>query len=170
MKRLDRRVPFTRQTAGELRLPFDVRQKSRVRALTTEGIDVGIQLERGSTLADGDHLASAEGEVFVVRAEAEPVSMAVSRDPRLLLRAAYHLGNRHVRLEIGEGYVAYQPDHVLDEMVAGLGLYVVRTCRPFEPEPGAYHSHRGETTTEGGPRVAHEHHHHGHHGHDHEPS
>lgn len=168
MKVLDRRVPFTRQTSGELRLPFDVRQKSRVRAATTGGVDVGIQLERGSTLADGDHLATAEGEVFVVRAEAEPVSMAVSRDPRLLLRAAYHLGNRHIRLEIGEGYVAYQPDHVLDEMVAGLGLYVVRASRPFEPEPGAYHTHRSDTAGSIGSQ--HSHHHHESHGHGHEPS
>ncbi len=169
MKLLDKRVPFTRQTSGELRLPFDVRQKSRVRATTTDGVDVGIQLERGSTLADGDHLATTEGEVFVVRAEEEPVSMAVSRDPKLLLRAAYHLGNRHIRLEIGDGYVAYQPDHVLDEMVAGLGLYVVRTSRPFEPEPGAYHSHRG-AGHDAQPPHSPAHHHHGGHGHSHEPS
>ena len=83
----------------------------------------------------------------MVRAAAEPVSVVVSADPLLLLRAAYHLGNRHVPLQIGAGWLRYLRDHVLDDLCRGLGLEVEAASLPFEPEAGAYagsshgHSH-----------------------------
>ncbi|HYY16096.1 MAG TPA: urease accessory protein UreE, partial [Gammaproteobacteria bacterium] len=83
-----------------------------------------------------------------VCAAAEPVTTAFTEDAHLLARAAYHLGNRHVALQIGEGWVRYLANHVLDAMVGKLGLVIVHEERPFEPEVGAYsgssHNHRGE--------------------------
>ena len=95
-------------------------------------------LERGQVLRDGDLLASADGLVVQVRAAAEPVSEVACPDPLLLARACYHLGNRHVPLQIREGRLRYQHDHVLDEMLRGLGLHPRFSEAPFEPEPGAY--------------------------------
>jgi urease accessory protein len=73
----------------------------------------------------------------------ETVSVARSDNPRLLARAAYHLGNRHVALEIGPGWLRYGHDHVLDQMLSGLGLDLSVECAPFEPEAGAYHGSAG---------------------------
>ena len=88
-----------------------------------------------------DLLASVDGTIVVVRAAAEPVSEVRCDDPLLLARACYHLGNRHVPLQIEPGFVRYQHDHVLDEMLQGLGLSVAVCQAPFEPEPGAYGGH-----------------------------
>ena len=87
--------------------------------------------------------------VVVVRAAAEPVSEVCCGDPLLFARACYHLGNRHVPLQIDDGRLRYQHDHVLDDMLRGLGLQVGFAEAPFEPEPGAYggsahgHAHAG---------------------------
>jgi urease accessory protein len=131
-----------------LRLPFETRQKSRFRACLTDGTEVGVMLERGQVLRDGECLCAAAGDVVVrVQAAPEPVSEVHSADALLLLRAGYHLGNRHVPLQVGPGWLRYLHDHVLDEMVRGLGLSVGFTQAPFEPEAGAYaagghaHSH-----------------------------
>ena len=140
-----------------LRLPFETRQKSRFRALLDGGAEVAVTLERGQILRHGEHLCGPEGRVVRVEAAAEPVSEVRSTDPLLLLRASYHLGNRHVPVEVAADGLRYLHDHVLDDMVRGLGLAVIQARLPFEPEAGAYaggaHAH------------AHEHHHHhdGHH-------
>lgn len=138
-----------------LTLPFELRQRSRLRAKLDHGEDAALQLPRGSVLRGGDLLLTSDGRVVMVRAAAESVSTARTHDGTLLARAAYHLGNRHVPLELGDGFVRYAHDHVLDEMVRQLGLEVICEQTPFEPEAGAYghaghghghpHSHASDT-------------------------
>jgi urease accessory protein len=143
MLRVERRVLAGTPT-DVLSLPYDDRKKSRLRAQAESGREVAIVLERGSSLRDGDLLAADSGEILLVRAAAESVSDVTSADAVLLARAAYHLGNRHVALQIEPGALRYQHDHVLDEMVAALGLQVTQRTAAFEPEGGAYaggHSH-----------------------------
>ncbi len=111
--------------------------------MLSSGEEVGLILERGSILRGGDLLLAEDGRVVAVVAQPETVSTASASDPWSLCRASYHLGNRHVALQIGDGWVRYQHDHVLDDMVRGLGLQVIVEEAPFEPEAGAYggHSH-----------------------------
>lgn len=123
---------------GVLRLPFDTRQKSRFRGRLTDGTEVGVMLERGQILRHGDCLVGDQGRVVRVEAAPETVSTVRAGDATLLARVCYHLGNRHVPLEIGAGYARYRHDHVLDGMVRGLGLEPVAEEAPFEPEAGAY--------------------------------
>lgn len=127
--------------AGGLVLPFEQRCKSRFRALLEDGREVGVLLPRGTVLRGGDLLADESGMHVRVTAATEPTSIAFSGDDLLLARAAYHLGNRHVPLEIGEGWVRYLHDHVLDAMLVGMGLHVRSEYAPFEPEAGAYEHH-----------------------------
>jgi urease accessory protein len=122
-------------------LPFERRQKARQRAHLAAGSEVGIQLPRGTVLRGGDRLRASDGTVLEIVAAREPVSTVWCRDLRRLAQVAYHLGNRHVPLEIGAGWVRYLADHVLDAMVAQLGLTVVHHDEPFEPESGAYGGH-----------------------------
>jgi urease accessory protein len=125
----------------ELVLPFEQREKARQRARLAVGREIGIQLSRGTVLRGGDRLRAADGTVVEIVAAREPVSTVWSRDLRQLTRVAYHLGNRHVALEVGTGWVRYRTDHVLDAMVTQLGLPVQHDQEPFEPEAGAYGSH-----------------------------
>jgi urease accessory protein len=124
----------------ELRLvlPFGDRAKSRLRVTFDNGEEAGLFLERGSVLRNGDLLLADDGRVVEVRAATETVSTVRSADALMLARASYHLGNRHVALEIGPGWLRYQHDHVLDDMLRGFGLTVVVEQAPFEPEGGAY--------------------------------
>ncbi|HEY7773411.1 MAG TPA: urease accessory protein UreE [Marinagarivorans sp.] len=127
-----------------LELTFDDRQKSRHRAQTTCGQTLGWFIERGHVLKDGDLLQCTTGQVAIVISAPESVSTVYAKTPLQLMRAAYHLGNRHVPLQITEAFLRYQHDHVLDDMVRGLGLNVECEKAPFQPEPGAYaggHSH-----------------------------
>jgi urease accessory protein len=126
---------------GVLTLTFDQRRISRLRAALDDGREVALLLLRGTILRDGDHLRGEGGAVVLVRAAAESLSVAATGDAHLLTRAAYHLGNRHVPLQIGVDYVAYAHDHVLDDMVRGLGLTVTSRMAPFEPEAGAFADH-----------------------------
>jgi urease accessory protein len=128
-------------SALTLVLPFEQRQKARQRARLTAGYDVGIQLPRGTMLRGGDRLRAADGTTLEIVAARERVSTVWCRDLRRLALVAYHLGNRHVALEIGTGFVRYLADHVLDAMVAQLGFAVVHHEEPFEPESGAYGGH-----------------------------
>jgi urease accessory protein len=121
-----------------LTLPFDLRCKSRLRTRLDSGEDVGLFLPRGTVLHHGDRLRATDGLVIEVRAAPEAVSIARTDDALLLARVAYHLGNRHVALQIGPGWLRYLHDHVLDRMARELGLDVVCEQLPFEPEAGAY--------------------------------
>ena len=131
-------------------LPFDMRSRSRFRARLDNGEEVGVILTRGHILRGGDRLRAEDGRIIGVAAASETVSTAHARDSDMLARGAYHLGNRHVALQIGPLWLRYSHDHVLDDMVRGLGFTLVVEEAPFEPEGGAYHAHGG----------------HGHHSHD----
>jgi urease accessory protein len=124
-------------------LPFELRQKSRLRARLESGAEIGLFLERGTLLRGGDLLLAEDGAVIEVIAALERVSTVRARALRDLTRAAYHLGNRHMPLQVGDAWLRYLHDHVLDDMVRGLGLDVIVEEAPFEPEAGAYggHSH-----------------------------
>lgn len=123
-----------------LTLPFELRQKSRLHTQLDSGENVGIILSRGTVLRGGDCLRAENGLVVKLQAAVEPVSTVTSDKPLLLLRACYHLGNRHVAMQIDQNRLRYLQDHVLDEMVTSLGLTVHHEQAPFEPEAGAYHS------------------------------
>lgn len=144
-----------RPATERLVLPFDLRQRSRLRAQLTSGGDVGLFLERGTVLRGGDLLMAEDGTVIEVVAARETVSTVREADASRLARAGYHLGNRHVPVEIGMGWLRYGHDHVLDDMMRGLGLRVVVEEARFEPEAGAY-AHDAEASHE----HAHEHDHH----------
>jgi urease accessory protein len=136
-----------------LTLPFEERQRTRRRVALSTGEQAVLLTPRGTLLRGGDVLSLSDGRFVRVVAAPEDVSTVHSSQPRSLARAAYHLGNRHVALEVGEGFVRYLHDHVLDDMVRELGLEVVVERAAFEPEGGAYaggHSHsHGEGETAG---------------------
>jgi len=151
--RITSKVDSDTPATARLCLPIDSRTRSRLRVTLEDGREAGLFLPRGLILRGGDHLAADSGEVIEVIAAQESVSTVRTEDTQLLTRCAYHLGNRHVPLEVGADYLRYQHDHVLDEMVRGLGAQVISEQAPFEPEAGAYASD------------GHGHHHH-HHDHD----
>jgi urease accessory protein len=122
-------------------LEYESRQRSRLRITTARGRDIALQLPRGTVLAHGDQLRVNDGTILRILAACEQLSRVESGNTAQLARAAFHLGNRHVALEVGDGYVAYQHDHVLDEMLRGLGFSVISVLLPFSPEPGAYQHH-----------------------------
>lgn len=131
----------------ELELTYEKRTRSRLRATTQSGIEVGLFLPRGRVLAEGDRLLATDGSVVVIRARPEKLSQVCCDDPLLLSRAAYHMGNRHEPLEIQPGQLRYLCDHVLDAMLVGFGLKVESVHAPFNPEPGAYHNHAHSVAT-----------------------
>lgn len=119
-------------------LKYADRQKSRLRITLDSGETAGILLIHGSKLRSGNVLTSASGERLRIVAALESVSMVSAYNQHAFARLCYHLGNRHVPVEIGDGWARYERDHVLDEMVAGLGFDVIHEDATFEPEPGAY--------------------------------
>ncbi len=143
MLRLTEVIKDSRQACASLSLPIEKRIKARLRAALDDGREVGLFLPRGLTLRHGDRLGNEEGLVVEIKAAPEQVSSVYCDDPLLLARACYHLGNRHVPLQIEPGMVRYQHDHVLDDMLRGLGLEVVSEQAPFEPEEGAYGGQSG---------------------------
>lgn len=138
MIKLIKKSDRIRSVDTTLTLPLHSRIKSRLRVRLDDGRDAGLFLERGTTLKDGDLLIGNNGVSVLVRAAREALSCVASDDPHLLSRACYHLGNRHVSIQIEPGRVSYLHDHVLDDMLRGLGLEVSFTEAAFEPEPGAY--------------------------------
>jgi urease accessory protein len=141
--RILQRLGEPRDAQLQLLLPFELRSRSRFRARLVSGEGVGVQLTRGQILRGGDRLLIEDGRVVEVRAAPESVSTVRTPDARLLARAAYHLGNRHVALQVGDGWLRYGHDHVLDDMVRGLGAEITVEQAPFEPEAGAYHGEHG---------------------------
>lgn len=125
----------------EVHLVYEEREKSRYRAVTAGGQGIGWFLPRGNVLCDGDALLCDQQQVVMVRAASETLTEASSDDPLLLLRAAYHLGNRHVSLQIIPGALRFPRDHVLEQMLEGLGLEVRVIDDAFHPERGAYAVH-----------------------------
>ena len=133
-------------TAGEptdrLALTWESRRKSRLRATTVNGVEVGLFLPRGTVLLDGDLVTAANGTIIRIEAAPEDVSTISSPDAVLLARVAYHLGNRHVRTQVGPGFIRYRHDRAIDELMRKLGATVVSEELPFEPERGTEdHAH-----------------------------
>lgn len=138
---LTRIVASSVEITDSLTLPFDLRQKSRQRVTLGSGRAAALMMERGLVLRGNDRLAGEGSDVVLVIAAKEQVSTVASEDLRLLARVAYHLGNRHIPVEVGHGYLRYQHDHVLDHMVGELGLSARIEAAAFEPEGGAYGAH-----------------------------
>lgn len=142
----------TQPATDSVALAYDERKRSRLKVTLASGREAGIFLERGNDLHGGDRLAAEDGRTVVeILAAPEKLIEAVASDPHLFARAAYHLGNRHVPVQIvaesGGGRLRFQTDHVLAEMLRGLGCPVIETEAPFQPEAGAYggpHAHRDE--------------------------
>ncbi|HEY9910239.1 MAG TPA: urease accessory protein UreE [Thermosynechococcaceae cyanobacterium] len=125
-----------------LSLTSEERTRSRHRFETRAGQVVFLQLPRGTVLRDGDVLQSETGQFIRIVAEPEPVLTVQTETPLALLQAAYHLGNRHVPLEIAPTYLRLLPDSVLRDLLEHRGLRVVEEVQPFQPELGAYgHGH-----------------------------
>jgi urease accessory protein len=129
-----------------LTLPLDQRKRSRQRVVLDNGEEAALLLPRGTSLLDDDRLVSTDGIVIKVKAAREPLSRVASRDTLLLCRACYHLGNRHMPVQISQFSLLYPSDHVLDDMIRSMGLKVTQVSAPFEPETGAFngvvkHSH-----------------------------
>jgi urease accessory protein len=141
---------------GQLKLPFDARQKSRLKTRLVSGEEVGLMLPRGEILRGGDLVTASDGRVIEVIAEPEQLLHIESAE---LARIAYHLGNRHVPVQVGEGFLRIAADHVLEEMVKKLGAKVKAVEAPFEPEAGAYAGghHQHDEMGHGG--KIHDHHH-----------
>ncbi|EKT3732790.1 urease accessory protein UreE, partial [Escherichia coli] len=138
---LTRRVEPPAQTTASVTLPVDMRVKSRIKVTLNDGRQAGLLLPRGLLLRDGDILSNENGDEFIkVIAADEAVSVVRCADPFMLAKACWHLGNRHVPLQIMPGELRYHHDHVLDDMLRQFGLDVDFAHLPFEPEAGAYAS------------------------------
>ncbi|HQU78974.1 MAG TPA: urease accessory protein UreE [Azonexus sp.] len=141
---LNRRT--TAPATDSVALAYDERKRSRLKVKLASGAEAGIFLERGDHLHGGDRLAEEDGAAIVeILAAPERLIEAVADSPLLFARAAYHLGNRHVPVQIlptdHGGKLRFQTDHVLAEMAKGLGCTVSETEAPFQPESGAYGGH-----------------------------
>ena len=135
--------------APTLTLAFDARCKSRLAATLDNGEEVALLLPRGTVLRDGDVLVAQDGALVRVVAAAEAVLRVRAPDRITLTRAAYHLGNRHTPVEIGDDYLKLEFDPVLADMLKRLGATVEQVSMPFQPETGAYgggHRHGHDET------------------------
>lgn len=135
---IEQRYSGSAAPTEQLVLPFDLRCKSRLRTRLASGEDTGLFLERGTVLRGGDRLQGHDGRVVEVVAAPEKLIEVQSDNATLLARAAYHLGNRHVPVQVGAGWLRLAADPVLHTMLCGLGLSPVAVEGPFEPEAGAY--------------------------------
>jgi urease accessory protein len=127
--------------AERLVLPFESRRKRLLRATLASGEEVSFCQPRGRIVRGGDLLLAADGRIIEVVAAPERLLHVQCARPAEMLRAAYHLGNRHVPVEIGAGYLRLPYDPVLAEMLRALGAELARVEAPFEPETGAYGPH-----------------------------
>lgn len=136
------------EVQGQLRLPFELRQKRWLFAALVTGEEVALRLPRGASLRGGDRLLAADGRVIEVIAAVERLVHVECTTASALARVAYHLGNRHVPVQIGDRFLRFGENHVLEEMLRGLGAKLTIIEAPFEPESGAYssaHSHDDQT-------------------------
>lgn len=144
-------APVLLKRASSLELDWDIRQKSRFDATDSTGRQLGVFLPRGTLVRGGDVLVAEDGSLIKVVASAQKV-LLIQHDtdhgtPFDLIRAAYHLGNRHVPIELKPDHLKIEPDHVLGDMLRTMRLVVTEVETAFEPEGGAYssqpHSHGG---------------------------
>jgi urease accessory protein len=170
-------APVLLKRAATVELDWDVRQKSRFDATDSAGRHLGVFLPRGTLVRGGDVLVAADGSLVRVIAAPQPVlritPCPAHGSPFDLVRAAYHLGNRHVQIELKSDHLKIEPDHVLADMLRAMHLIVNAAEEGFEPEGGAYaaggHGHSHSHSHSHGHDHDHDHgHDHSHdHGHDH---
>jgi urease accessory protein len=133
------------QRASTLTLDWDTRQKSRFDATDSQGRALGVFLPRGAVVRGGDVLVAEDGSLVRVQAAPQDVLRITActehGSPFDLTRAAYHLGNRHVPIELQPDHLKIEPDHVLADMLRAMHMTVVAVSEPFEPENGAYGDH-----------------------------
>lgn len=153
---LTKRIEST-DTTLELPLPYEYRQKARFRTKLADGSDAGWFLEHdGRPLRGGDCLLAEDGRVVRIVAKPEDVLHVTAKNAIELIRAAYHLGNRHVQLQVGDGWLRLLDDYVLADMLAQLGVTAEKIVAPFEPEAGAYgggHHHSGDNEFRSKPKL-----------------
>jgi urease accessory protein len=158
-------APVLLKRASSVELDWDVRQKSRFDTTDSSGRQLGIFLPRGTLVRGGDVLVAEDGSLIKVIARAQQVLLITIAQghgtPFDLIRAAYHLGNRHVPIELKPDHLKIEPDHVLAEMLRAMHLIVTEVETAIEPEGGAYsaqpHSHSGHSHSHEG---SHSHNHH----------
>ena len=129
---------------GTVTLAAHDRHRRRIRMTDDDGEDFLLDLPSATYLRDGDGLALDDGGIVAVRAALEEVADIHAASPEQAARLAWHVGNRHVPVQIGEGWLRFQTDEVLAKMLRGMGVEVTILSVPFEPEAGAYaggHSH-----------------------------
>jgi urease accessory protein len=175
-----RKSAYRIEVRDQLNLCFDERTKSRLRTHLVSGEEAALMLPRGEVLRGGDLVTASDGRIIEVVARPEKVLDLKCRSQIVLAKVAYQLGNRHVPVEVGEGYLRIAADDVLEDMVRNLGASVSALEAPFEPQAGAYgEDHRHDEIRHGG--KSHEcgqdddhdrehcdhDHDHGHHGHHH---
>ncbi|MGH8688316.1 MAG: urease accessory protein UreE [Burkholderiales bacterium] len=144
------RAAYQVDVKGQLELPFESRQKNRLKSKLVSGEEVELMLPRGEILRGGDLVTASDGRVFEVLAEPEKLLHIECAE---LAKVAYHLGGRHVPVQVGKDFLRIPADPVLGEMVKKLGARVSEVKASFEPEAGA---------DAGGDPHDHDHHHHGH--------
>ena len=162
-------APVLLKRAATIELDWDVRQKSRFDTTDSQGRQIGVFLPRGTVVRGGDVLVAEDGSLVRVLAAPQAVlritHCSQHGTPFDLTRAAYHLGNRHVPIELKPDHLKIEPDHVLADMLRAMHLIVQESEDAFEPEGGAYASHGGHGH---GHEHGHDHHDHGDHSHPHE--
>jgi urease accessory protein len=142
-------APALLKRGATVELDWDVRQKSRFDCTDSRGRHLGVFLPRGTAVRGGDVLVAEDGSLVKVIAAPQPVLVitpcAEHGTPFDLTRAAYHLGNRHVAIELNPDHLKIEPDHVLAGMLRSMHLTVEETRASFEPEGGAYGAHAGHS-------------------------
>jgi urease accessory protein len=138
-------APVLIKRASTVELDWDVRQKSRFDCIDSSGRSLGVFLPRGTVVRGGDMLVAEDGSLVRVIAAPQAVlkitHCSAHGSPFDLTRAAYHLGNRHVQIELRPDHLKIEPDHVLADMLRAMHLIVNEVTEAFEPENGAYSSH-----------------------------
>lgn len=145
-------------------LNYEQRDRGRLRLTSTDGEEVRLFLERGKPLLVGEFLRATDGKIVKIEGAEEDVAHASCDDWQTFAKACYHLGNRHVKVEVGERWLRIKPDHVLEDMLHLLGLMVSHEHAVFVPESGAYapgygHSHGHSHSHSHGHSHDHDHHH-----------
>src|SRR3954471_2202337 len=157
-------APVLLKRAATVELDWDVRQKSRFDCTDSQGRQLGVFLPRGSVVRGGDVLVAEDGSLVKVIAAPQPVLVITHCNEHGtafdLTRAAYHLGNRHVPIELKPDHLKIEPDHVLADMLRAMHLIVNETSAAFEPEGGAYASHDSHAHAAHSHGHAHDHEHH----------
>lgn len=141
MKEFIEKITSSPKINATITLTLDQRVKSRLKTSLDNGEEVGLFMGRGSVLAHGDLIMTNDGFIAQIIAAPEKLSSIYTEDILLLARACYHLGNRHVALQITKNSVHYKHDHVLDDMIRSFGLNLISEELPFSPESGAYSQH-----------------------------